>query len=268
MSDAGNAAERVAIFPPLRDGELTRALDVLAKRHKGASGLGMQVLGMVGGSAEALLDKLPTAVKDRLDGATRAALEGAFSAATRSRSLVADRSDWLNTALATAMGAAGGFGGLPGALAELPVTVTVLLRAIQGIAAEHGFDPDDEAVKIDCLQVFATAGPMHLDDGAETGFVATRFAVTGQSLNALIAKVAPRLSAVLGQKLAAQAAPVLGAVAGAAINYAFTSYYQEMARVHFGLKKLARDMEQDEGNLREELRARIAAKGRGRIAGR
>ncbi len=76
-------------------------------------------------------------------------------------------------------------------------------------------------------------------------------------MNSLIAKVAPRLSAVLGQKLAAQTAPVLGAVAGAAVNYAFTSYYQDIARVHFGLKRLARDSGADEGLLREELVARI-----------
>ncbi|MBW6506057.1 MAG: EcsC family protein [Rhodobacteraceae bacterium] len=252
-----NTSAGVTVFPPLHDTEVAGALDALARRHKGASGLGMQVLGMVGGSAEALLDKLPASVKDRLDGATQTALVGAFAAASKSRGLVADRADWLNTALATAMGAAGGFGGLPGALAELPVTVTVLLRAIQGIAAEHGFDPADEAVRMDCIEVFATAGPMRVDDGAETGFLAARMTVTGQSLNALIARVAPRLSAVLGQKLAAQAAPVLGAVAGAAINYAFTSYYQEMARVHFGLKRLARERRLDEGNLREELRARI-----------
>jgi len=44
----------------------------------------------------------------------------------------------------------------------------------------------------------------------------------------------------MGQKLAAQAVPVLGAVAGAATNYAYTSYYQDMAHVHFGLRRLAR----------------------------
>ena len=44
---------------------------------------------------------------------------------------------------------------------------------------------------------------------------------------------------VLGQKLAAQSVPVLGAVAGAATNYAYTSYYQEMAHVHFRLRRLA-----------------------------
>jgi uncharacterized protein (DUF697 family) len=61
----------------------------------------------------------------------------------------------------------------------------------------------------------------------------------------------------MGQKLAAQAVPVLGAMAGAATNYAYTTYYQEMAYVHFGLRKLSieADVPQDElvRRLREKL---------------
>jgi hypothetical protein len=44
---------------------------------------------------------------------------------------------------------------------------------------------------------------------------------------------------VLGQKLAAQAVPVLGAVSGAAMNAAYLSYYREIARVRFALLNLA-----------------------------
>jgi hypothetical protein len=62
---------------------------------------------------------------------------------------------------------------------------------------------------------------------------------------------------VLGQKLAAQTVPVLGAVAGAATNYAYTSYYQEMAHVHFGLRKLAIDADLPLGDLVERLRRRV-----------
>ncbi len=248
------------ILPPLTDKTVLAALDDLARRHRAASGLGMQLMAYLGGSAETLLGKLPARLRDGLEGATANALQTAFGAAARSRGVVADRADWFNTALATAMGMAGGLGGLAGALAELPLTVTVLLRAIQGIAAEHGFDPETEEVRLECLRVFASAGPMADDDGTDMGFLAARVTITGQTLNGLIARVAPRLSAVLGQKLAAQAAPVLGAVAGAAVNYSFTSYYQEIARVHFGLKRLAVQSAVDEGLLREELRARLIRK--------
>ncbi|MCE5973989.1 EcsC family protein [Sinirhodobacter sp. WL0062] len=248
------------ILLPVTDPALKAALDQLAKRHRAAGGIGMQVMSFVGGSAENLMNKLPQSVRDGLEGATSRALETAFDAAVRTRGAVADRPDWVNTALTTAMGAAGGVGGLPGALAELPFTVTMLLRSTQGIAAEHGFDPASDEVRMECLRVFASAGPLAADDGTDMGFLAAKVTITGPALNSLIAKVAPRLATVLGQKLAAQAAPVLGAVAGAAVNYAFTSYYQEIARVHFGLKRLARESGEDEGLLREELVARIAPK--------
>lgn len=248
------------ILLPVTDPKLVTELDALARRHRGASGPVMQVLGFLGGSAEGLVNRLPAGVRSGLEGATERALDTAMAAARRSRGVVADRPDWVNTALATAMGAAGGFGGLPGALAELPFTVTMLLRAIQGIAAEHGFDPASDEVRLECLRVFASAGPLARDDGTDMGFFTAKVTITGTGLSGLIARVAPRLSVVLGEKLAAQTAPVLGAVAGAAVNYAFTSYYQEIARVHFGLKRLARDSGEDEGLLREELVARITAR--------
>lgn len=248
------------ILMPVTDPEVTRALNALAQRHRAASGIGMQILTYLGGSAETLLAKLPAPARDGLESATARALEGAFDAAHRSRGVVGDRPDWMNTALSTAMGVVGGAGGIATSLAEVPFTVTMLLRSIQGIAQEHGFDPASDETRIECLRVFASAGPLAKDDGADMAFVAAKVTITGQGLQGLIAKVAPRLSAVLGQKLAAQAAPVLGAVAGAAVNYSFSSYYQEIARVHFGLKALARDQGADEGLLREELIARIARK--------
>ena len=246
------------ILMPVTDPAVTRELEALAARHRNASGVGMQVLTYLGGSAESLMSKLPAPVRDGLEGATARALENAFDLAQRSRGTVSDRPDWMNTALSTAMGVVGGAGGIATSLAEVPFTVTVLLRSIQGIAQEFGFDPSTQEVRVECLRVFASAGPMAKDDGADMAFVAAKVTITGQGLQGLISKVAPKLAGVLGQKLAAQAAPVLGAVAGAAVNYSFTSYYQEIARVHFGLKALARDRGLDEGLMREELIARIA----------
>ena len=45
------------------------------------------------------------------------------------------------------IGAAGGVAGLPGAIAELPVTVTMLLRGLLEIAEEHGLDPKSDEVR-------------------------------------------------------------------------------------------------------------------------
>ncbi len=232
---------------------------LLARRYGRANGVGMQILNLVGGQAENLLERLPDSAKGQLESATSAALARSARLAAESRGVVADQAPWLNRVLTAAMGAAGGAGGLPTALAELPVTTTVLMRVIQGVAAEHGFDPGDEAVQADCVRVFAAAGPLAEDDGAETGFLAARVTLTGATLHGLIARVAPRFAAVLGQKLAAQMVPVLGAAAGAAINYAYTSYYQEIAHVHFGLRRLARERAVSETELTERLRIAMAA---------
>lgn len=237
--------------------ELEAELDVLAARYRRAGSLVIDLLNQVGGQADGLLDRLPARVRIGLEGQTERALVLALDTATYSRDRVQGGPSWMTRALTTAMGAAGGFGGLPSALAELPVTTTVLLRAIQTIAETHGFDPREEAVRYDCINVFAAAGPLSHDDGADLAFLSTRVMVTGSTINGLIARIAPRLSVVLGQKLAAQTVPILGAAAGAATNYAYTSYYQEMAHVQFGLRRLAIRADVPFEELKERLRQKL-----------
>ena len=215
------------------DAELER----LAGIYREAGGVGINVLNLIGGQAESLLDRLPNSVRQQLESATIRALDHAMTAAHKSRDAVPDQAAWLNSAVSMGLGAAGGAGGLPTALAELPVTTTLLLRVIEGVAVEHGFDPELESVRFDCVQVFSAAGPLADDDGSDLAFLTARLALSGKAVQAIIHKVAPRLAVVMGQKLAAQTVPVLGAVAGAATNYAYTSYYQEMAHVHFGLMR-------------------------------
>ncbi len=239
-------------------------LNEIAQRYKQAGGVGISVLNLIGGQADGLIDRLPAVVRRNLEAATVRALNAAMKAAHSSRAYVPDQKSWLNQAASAAMGAAGGAGGLPTALAELPVTTTLLLRVIQGVAVEHGFDPAAENVQFDCVQVFSAAGPMAKDDGADLGFLSARMALSGRAMQSVIAKVAPKLAVVLGQKLAAQAVPVLGAVAGAATNYAYTSYYQDMAHVHFGLRKLAIDGDVDHAVLLDRLRVKM---GKPRVAG-
>ena len=228
-------------------------LGSLAVRYRAASHNGIEVLNLIGAQADNLLDRLPPKVRSGLGDATAAALTHAMTAAHSSRQVVGDQNAWVNTAVSSVLGAAGGVGGLPTALAELPVTTTLLLRAIQGVAVEHGFDASEENVQFDCIQVFSSAGPLAGDDGADIAFLSTRMMVTGATLQGLIARIAPRLAIVLGQKLAAQAVPILGAVAGAATNYAYTRYYQEIAHVHFGLRKLAIDADRPLAELTAEL---------------
>ncbi len=235
------------------DAELGR----LAKHYRSAGGAGVKLLNALGGSAESLLDQLPEPLRDGLTGATEQALWMAMQVAQGSRQLVPDQALWVNTAVTTAMGAAGGIGGLSTALIELPATTAMLLRSIQGAAAREGFDPAEENVKFDCVRVLAAAGPLSHDDGADLGFFSVRLTLTGPAMHKLIAAVAPKLSVVLGQKLAAQSVPVLGALAGGGTNYIYTRYYQQIAHVHFGLRRLAMDADISHDDLVRKLNARM-----------
>jgi len=249
-----NAMSDIVTVGPVN---LDEELDRLARRYRAAGGLGVQVLTLLGTQAEGLLERLPSPMRQGLTVATERALSVAVRTAQSSRTAVPDQKPWVNTAVTAAMGAAGGFGGLPTALLELPATTTVLLRAIQGAAAEQGFDPASPGVQFDCVRVFGSAGPLAHDDGAELGFVSLRLTLSGGALHKLIATVAPRLATVLGQKLATQTVPVLGAVAGASVNFIYTRYYQEIAHVHFALRRLAIDADVSEAELIRALGQRM-----------
>jgi hypothetical protein len=117
--------------------------------------------------------------------------------------------------------------------------VTLILHAIRQAARAEGFDPDAPEIRAECIRVFGAGSPLAEDDGINTSFVSARLTLTGPAVQKVIASVAPKLAAALGQKLAAQAIPVIGAVTGAALNAAFLNYYTEVARVRFSLLRLS-----------------------------
>ncbi|WP_083100893.1 EcsC family protein [Pseudophaeobacter leonis] len=241
--------------------EVEAELDALALRYQLASGLGVNLLNALGGRVENLLDRLPAALRGQLAQGTSQALHLAMQAARQSRRVMPGQSPKVNRLVSTAMGAVGGAAGLPGALVELPATTAFLLRTIQDAAAAEGFDPSAQSVMFDCLRVFASAGPLARDDGAETAFVSLRLSLSGpalnQALNQVINTVAPRLATALGHKLAAQSVPILGAAAGATANYVYSGYYHEVALVHFGLRRLAVEADQPEAVILERFVNRL-----------
>lgn len=210
----------------------------LAVRYRRANGPVMALMNRIGGSLEGQLNLLPDAVREQLNAATVAALSRAMDVAA-----VGGRAPDFGPrgpmAAAMASGAAGGVGGIVTALAELPVTITIILHSIRQAAVANGFDPADAAIRAECLAVFGAGSPLGGDDGVNTSFLGARLAVTGPALQALIAKIAPRLAVALGPKLVAQSVPLLGAVAGAGLNAAYISYYREIAEIRFGLLRLA-----------------------------
>jgi hypothetical protein len=223
-----------AIAAPDRRAEIK----ALARRYARANGPVMALVNRLGGALEHRLDALPPSVRAQIAQVTERALLAAHGmAGAGDRAPDLGRQGPLAAAMLT--GALGGAGGLATSVAELPVTITVILHAIRRAAREAGYDPDDPAIRAECLRVFSAGSPLAADDGVNTSFLSARLTVTGPAIAQVIHSVAPRLAAALGQKLATQAVPILGAVAGAALNAAFLRYYREMAEIRFALLRLA-----------------------------
>lgn len=233
--------------PLSEDGRIEVA--ALADRQRRANTRLMKAITFVGNQVEDGLKILPQGVRSQIDSAARSALENSFRVARASRSgklAQTGRSAQFHKVAGAITGALGGAGGLPTALAELPVATTVIFRAVLQVAEEYGEDPEAEETRIECLRVFGAGGPGDGDDGIDTSFIGARMSLSGSALQSLLSKIAPRFGFVVSQKLAAQAVPVLGAVAGAGTNYAFVHYYTEMAHVHFGLRRLMRHYNGDQ----------------------
>jgi hypothetical protein len=150
------------------------------------------------------------------------------------------RSNALHRFATTASGMASGFVGLPGVVFDIPFTTATIMRSIAEVARDSGEDLADEDTRRACLEVLALGGPSRADDEAETGYWATRIGMNHLTVTLLIRAAAGRFGLVVSDKLLAQAVPLAGALAGGALNYAFTDYYQTMARVHFCLRMLER----------------------------
>jgi hypothetical protein len=226
---------------PLTD-DARAEIATLAHRQRKANGMLMKAINFVGGQVEDGLKMLPKSTRTQIDQMVRSTLQKSYDVASKSRSGIGQRigSDRVHKLMGTVSGAVGGFGGLPTAIAELPVATTVIFRAVHHVAAEYGEDPDAPETRMECLAVFGAGGPGSEDDGIDTAFIGARLSISGAAVKGLISKVAPKFAAILSQKLATQAVPVLGAAAGAGTNYAFVDYYVSMAHVHFGLRRLAR----------------------------
>lgn len=213
--------------------------------------LAARLAALAGLPVEALRARLPVSVQGSVDGAARAALTLAMSAALRSGPAVTPLPippGWFHRGLAVASGAMGGAFGLPGTLVELPVSTTILLRQIAAVAAEEGEDLEAPGAAAECLKVFALGGSSPADDAAESGYFAVRLALAEALKGAVgrvilpgfVAAVAARFVGPVGLKLTAQAAPVLGAAVGAAVNLAFLEHFRGVGRGHFVLRRLER----------------------------
>jgi hypothetical protein len=223
-------------------------------------GFAIKASNLIGKPVEKGIELLPVKWQENIGQLTRDAL----MLSVKSAMLTMGRTDtdsypWWHKTAATITGVAGGFFGLPALIVELPVSTTIICRSIADIARSNGEDLDDAAAKIACIEVFALGGPTRTDDATETGYFAIRSALAKAASEAteylathtlveegapalvrLIILVASRFQIQVTEKAAAQAIPVIGAVAGGVVNYLFIDHFQGMSRGHFTVRRLER----------------------------
>ncbi len=218
-------------------------------------GLAVRLSAVLGAPIARGYELLPRDWQKALQGRIDRAMATALAVALRDLDRTASPPGRQRASL-MALGAAGGFFGWPALLVELPATTVLLLRTIADAARSEGEDLTAPAAKLACFEVFALGGQHQGDDDAELGFFELRAAaalhLTGLRPNALAAPaelpavaaflrtVARRFGVVVGEKAAAQAVPVLGAAAGAAINALFFEHFREVALGHFAVRRLER----------------------------
>jgi hypothetical protein len=215
---------------------------------------------LIGSPIEKGIEKLPQNWQENISEATRKALTKSLDVAMTTMEAGEKESyPRLHKLAAMVSGGVGGAFGLPALVIELPVSTTIMLRSIADIARANGEDLAQEAIRLECLNVFALGGVATGDDGAESGYFAVRAALAkavseaaafiaergilmegAPALVRLIATIAARFQVQVTQKAAAQMVPVLGAAGGAAINLAFTDHFQDVATGHFGVRRLER----------------------------
>ena len=220
-----------------------------------------RIVTLIGIPIEAATKLLPRGAGAVVSRATTAAVRKALDAAvtTMGRRHRGAPARWLHRAAAAGSGGVGGFFGLPGLAVELPISTVIMLRAIADIARSEGEDIGSVEAQLACVQVFALGGSSPADDPSETAYyaarvglakalgeaaehIATRGLADGGApvLLRLITKIAARFNVVVTEKVAAQAVPILGAAAGAAINLLFVNSFQRTAGGHFAVRRLER----------------------------
>ena len=220
---------------------------------------------MVGKPVEVLGRALPAGASQAIAAATTKSLQAALKLALLTiRNKPQESSQLLHRALAVASGAAGGAFGIASLPLELPVSTIIILRSILDIARSEGENLTDPESTLSCIEVLGLGGRTETDNASNSDyffirgilgksvteaarFIAERGIVEEGSpaLVRLITQVAARFGFVVTQKAAAQAIPIIGALGGAAVNYAFIDHFQSVARGHFTVRRLERKYGKD-----------------------
>ncbi len=221
--------------------------------------LAARITNMVGKPLEIVFEKIPDQWQDKIQQVTQNSLmkaldilEGTFKAHKKSRA-----SEFKHKFAAISSGAIGGAFGFAALAVELPVSTMIMLRSIMDIAQSEGEDISNIETRLACLEVFALGGTSANDDSTEMGYYAVRMALARSLSEAakfiaergfvekgapvvikFMTQIASRFGVVVTEKSAAQSIPLIGSLAGGAVNAAFIDHFQSVARGHFIVRKL------------------------------
>jgi hypothetical protein len=216
---------------------------------------------LTGEPVSRILNQLPKLVSSQIQRAVNGALGKALDVALFDRaSKVPEPGTIVFKALSGVTGGLSGFFGLATLPVELPITTTLMLRSIAGIARRHGENLNDPASRLACLEVFALGPQRKGKKGpvTETTYFATRTFLakavgeaaqvmaegvarsSGPVIVDLISAVGSRFGVIVSEKVAAGAIPIVGAIGGAAVNLAFMDHFQQLAQAHFAIRRLER----------------------------
>lgn len=164
-------------------------------------------------------------------------------------------------------GGIGGFMGLAALPIELPISTLIILRSILDTATKYGHDISSAEVRLECVYVFSFGSDSKKDDASQSSYYASRIAFskvmknaaafvmgntakdvlrglengTAPALLTFITRISEKFGIRVTNKLFAQMVPVIGTIGGAGINMAFSSFFNQAATFHFGLRRLELD---------------------------
>jgi EcsC protein family len=207
-----------------------------------------------------VLGFLPRAVNRQISGMVRNAVMKALEIAVDTLDEKPPRTPMtgFSSFLAGVTGGVGGLFGFGALAVELPMTTTLMLRAIAEIAQHQGEDLSTLEARLACLEVFAY-GAKHNPENVDVGYYAARALISRYThdvaalalerggidasapvVASFISEIVSRFGLVVSDKAAASAVPVLGALGGATVNMVFMDHFQRIAQGHFTMRRLER----------------------------
>ena len=211
-----------------------------------------QLADYAGQPVNRVLRLMPKAATDRFNRAVeRRSCSCLNVAITLDRAAVesAPPAQRASSVLAGVSGGVSGFFGLAALPIELPVTTTLMLRAIADIARHHGEDLSTLEARLACVEVFALGAPgagrrarcrlLRVAGAARpaglpmlSSLLVERGAanLSAPVVGGFVAEIATRFSVVVSERSAASAMPVLGALGGATVNVIFMNHFQRVAQ--------------------------------------